>query len=311
VSREQAVEQGLNSRVEAPFGRRLCEVTRNVESGGYRIFSVLDPSGPDPAAGQFYMLAAEIDWGSDEERPYLARAFSVADCERGGDGVRLDFLVEAVGPGTSRLAELEAGEGLWITGPLGKPFAAPSELHHQRRPQTSPPDIAGAILVGGGIGIAPLALWRRRLSAAGIPARVLLGFRDRRHSGGTELFQCSELRLASEDGLHPVGGHKNRRRTYRGYVTDLLAVLLEGDDAASAAVYACGPPPMLEAVRTMCGEREVACELAMEAPMACGFGACFGCAVPLADGGYMRLCVDGPVVRGDQVSTAPVPGSGH
>ena len=60
--------------------------------------------------------------------------------------------------------------------------------------------------------------------------------------------------------------------------------MLEGDDAASAAVYACGPPAMLEAVRAMCAERGVACELAMESPMACGFGACFGCAVPLAGG---------------------------
>ncbi|MDP9228910.1 MAG: hypothetical protein M3M99_07600 [Actinomycetota bacterium] len=67
----------------------------------------------------------------------------------------------------------------------------------------------------------------------------------------------------------------------------------------------------LEAVRLMCAEREVACELALEAPMACGFGACFGCAVPLAEGGYMRLCVDGPVVRGDQIETALVPGSGQ
>ena len=65
----------------APFGRRLCEVTRNLESGGYRIFSALDPAGPDPAAGQFYMLAAESGWGGEEGRPYLARAFAVADAE--------------------------------------------------------------------------------------------------------------------------------------------------------------------------------------------------------------------------------------
>ena len=60
--------------------------------------------------------------------------------------------------------------------------------------------------------------------------------------------------------------------------------MLEGDDATSAAVYACGPPPMLEAVRAMCGARGVACELALESPMACGFGACFGCAVPARRG---------------------------
>jgi dihydroorotate dehydrogenase electron transfer subunit len=282
----------LGERVVAPFGRRLCEVTRNLEAGGYRIFSALDPAGPMPAAGQFYMLAAESGWGGERGRPYVARAFSVADAERGDGGVRLDFLVQAVGPGTERLAALEQGEGLWIHGPLGRPFSAPRDLA---------PEAAGAILVGGGIGVAPLAIWRRQLLAAGVPARVLLGFRDRANSGGLDLFDCSEIRLASEDGH---SGH-------RGLVTDLLAVLLEGDDARSAGVYACGPPAMLEAVRTMCAARGVACELAMEAPMACGFGACFGCAVPLAGGGYIRLCVDGPVVRGDEIETALVPGSGH
>jgi dihydroorotate dehydrogenase electron transfer subunit len=282
----------LGERVVAPFGRRLCEVSRNLASGGYRIFSVADPAGPEPAAGQFYMLAAESGWGGDGGRPYLARAFSVADAERVDGGVRLDFLVQAVGPGTSRLAGLEAGEGLWIHGPLGRPFSSPRSVSEEA---------AGAILVGGGIGVAPLAIWRRRLLAAGIPARVLLGFRDRANSGGLDLFDCSEIRLASEDG-HT--GH-------RGYVTDLLGVLLEGDDRGSAAVYACGPPAMLEAVRVMCADRGVACELAMEAPMACGFGACFGCAIPQASGGYLRLCVDGPVVRGDEIETALVRGSGH
>lgn len=291
----------LGERAVAPFGRRLCEASRNLESGGYRIFSVLDQAGPEPAAGQFYMLAADTGWGGDQGRPYLARAFSVADAERESGGVRLDFLVQAVGPGTSRLAELKTAEALWLHGPLGRPFSAPADVAE---------GAAGAILVGGGIGVAPLAIWRRHLLAAGVPARVLLGFRDRANSGGLDLFDCSEVRLASEDG-HT--GH-------RGYVTDLLAVLLEGDDARSAAVYACGPPAMLEAVRVLCADRGVACELALEAPMACGFGACFGCAIPLRDINgrhknrgrtYMRLCVDGPVVRGDEIETALVPGSGH
>jgi dihydroorotate dehydrogenase electron transfer subunit len=136
----------------------------------------------------------------------------------------------------------------------------------------------------------------------GFPARTLLGFRDEAHSGGFELFRCCEVGLASEDGH---AGH-------RGYVTDLLAQMLEGDDAAaSAAVYACGPPAMLEAVRAMCAARGVRAELAMESPMACGFGACFGCAVPVAGGGYMRLCVDGPVVPAERIESALVEGSGH
>jgi dihydroorotate dehydrogenase electron transfer subunit len=291
--RTQDIAQLSDGRVLAPLGRRLCEVTDQRESGGYRIFSALDRTGPEPRAGQFYMLAAAEGWGQRDGRPYLPRAFSVAEAGRTDGGLRLDFLVEAVGPGTERLAGLRPGEGLWVTGPLGRPFSTPGALV---------PDPAGAILVGGGIGIAPLAIWRRQLAEAGVPRRVLLGFRDRAHSGGVdELFRCEEVRLASEDGH--VG--------HRGFVTDLLAVLLEGDEARGGVVYACGPPAMLEAVRAMCGDRDATAELAMEAPMACGFGACFGCALPLAGGGYMRLCVDGPVVNAAEIETALVPGSGH
>jgi len=282
---------GDDGRVLAPLGRRLCEVVANEATGGYRIVSALDPTGPLPRGGQFYMLAAD-GWGGSGGRPYLPRAFSVADAEQDTSGVRLDFLLEAVGPGTRRLGALRSGDGLQLTGPLGRPFSAPGELA---------PRSAGAVLVGGGIGIAPLALLRRELAERGVAQRVLLGFRDREHSGGLELFRCSEVRTASEDGH---AGHQ-------GYVTDLLAVLLEGDAASTAAVYACGPPAMLETVRALCGARGVAAELAMETPMACGFGSCFGCAVPLAAGGYMRLCVDGPIVRADAVETALIAGSGH
>jgi dihydroorotate dehydrogenase (NAD+) catalytic subunit len=267
----------------APFGRRLCEVAENQVSGGYRIFSLLDREGPTPQPGQFYMLASERSWGEGGGRPFLPRAISVAETAPAKDGVRLDFLVEGVGPGTDRLCELEAGEQVWVTGPLGNAFSTPQEVN---------PDAAGAILVGGGIGIAPLAIWRRHLIERGIPLRVLLGFRNQEHSGGLqELFcsggsLCPDVRLASEDGH---AGHQ-------GFVTDLLATMLTGDDAASAVVYSCGPPAMLEAVSALCDEHGVRYELAEESPMACGFGACYGCAVPKPGGGYLRLCVDGPVL---------------
>jgi dihydroorotate dehydrogenase electron transfer subunit len=280
-------------RVLAPFGRRALDVVDARASGGYRVFSLRDAAGPMPRAGQFYMLAARERWSESDERPFLPRAFSVADAVEEDEGLRLDFLLDDVGPGTARLAGLAPGEQVWVNGPLGHPFSAPAELA---------PEAAGAILVGGGIGVAPLAILRRQFAERGVGTRVLLGFRDQRHSGGLDdLFACCEVRLASEDGH---AGHA-------GYVTDLLAVMLQGDEAGSAAVYACGPPAMLEAVRLMCAEAEVACELAMESPMACGYGACFGCAVPLAEGGYMRLCVDGPVVKGNDVETALVAGAGH
>lgn len=259
-------------------------MTENKDSGSYRLFSLLDSDGPEPRPGQFYMLATERHWEQSGQRPYLPRAISVAETGPGRDGVRLDFLIEGIGPGTERLCELEPGERVWVNGPLGNAFSPPRMVAS---------DAAGAILVGGGIGIAPLALLRRRFAEGNVPTRVLLGFRDEAHSGGLDdLFSCCEVRLASEDGH---AGH-------RGYVTDLLAAMLAGDDAGSAVVYSCGPPAMLEAVRAMCAEAGVSVELAMESPMACGYGACFGCAVPLAAGGFMRLCVDGPVVCGDRVA---------
>jgi dihydroorotate dehydrogenase (NAD+) catalytic subunit len=264
----------------APFGRRLCSVAESRPSGGYRLFSLLDPEGPEPEAGQFYMLATERGWAGSGSRPYLPRALSVAEAAPADDGARLDFLIEGIGPGTDRLCELEVEEGVWVAGPFGSAFSEPSQVR---------PRAAGAILVGGGIGIAPLAILRRRFAERNVPTRVLLGFRDEAHSGGLDdLFACCEVRLASEDGH---AGHQ-------GYVTDLLATMLAGDDAHSAVVYACGPPPMLDAVQELCESRDAPCELALESPMACGFGACFGCAVPKPDGGYLRLCVDGPVLDG-------------
>ncbi len=281
-----------------PLGRRLCEVSENRASGGYRLFSLVDREGPEPHPGQFYMLASERGWDRVDGRPFLPRALSVAECGPAASGVRLDFLIEGIGPGTDRLCELEPGERVWVNGPLGNSFSTPRELHQLVHPVDGEVDAvrpSGAILVGGGIGIAPLALLRRHFAERNVPTRVLLGFRDAAHSGGLDdLFACCEVRLASDDG----------HRGHNGYVTDLLAAMLEGDDAGSAAVYSCGPPQMLDAVGAICTAAAVPCELALESPMACGYGACFGCAVPKRGGGYLRLCVDGPVLRPEQIETA-------
>ncbi|MGH2969010.1 MAG: dihydroorotate dehydrogenase electron transfer subunit, partial [Solirubrobacteraceae bacterium] len=168
----------------------------------------------------------------------------------------------------------------WIVGPLGRGFAQPRD---GRRP----------ILASGGVGIAPLAIWSDRLGAS---ALVLLGFRDSPHAEGAALI--AGARVATDDGST---GH-------RGLVTDLLRAELGRD--ARAEVYACGPPPMLEAVRALCAELGVPGQLALESGMACGFGACFGCVVPTR-AGYVRLCVDGPVLDAAELETALVPGAGH
>src|SRR5205085_7693414 len=120
--------------------------------------------------------------------------------------------------------------------------------------------------------------------------------RDAAHAAAAELLEGA--RVATDDGS--VGHH--------GLVTDLLATELEED--SQTMVYACGPPAMLEAVRELCAARGVPAQLAMESGMACGFGACFGCVVPTR-GGYVRLCLDGPVLDAADLETALVPGAGH
>jgi dihydroorotate dehydrogenase electron transfer subunit len=299
---------------EAPFGRRLLTVAGVDELGAYLVLRVADPDGPGedgklltrrvPIPGQFAMLAAAERWGGgSDERPYLARAFSIA---RWRDG-EAHYLLEDVGPGTRRLRELRAGDEIWVLGPLGQGFTAPRD---GRR----------ALLVGGGVGIAPLAILQDVLEGAtGLDAgstgpaqvqavppdpaptgavpqgpgmtpvaktpadpTVLLGFRDGVRARGAALLRGA--RVATDDGS--MGR--------RGLVTDLLAEELERD--AHATVHACGPAPMLEAVRALCAVRGVPAQLALEAGMACGFGACYGCVVPKRGGGYLRVCVDGPVI---------------
>jgi NAD(P)H-flavin reductase len=248
---------------EAPFARRALTVTGMDELGAYRVLRVSDPDGPEPEPGQFAMLAATERWGGgDDERPYLPRAFSIAR----HTGQESHFLLEDVGPGSRRLCELRAGDRLWALGPLGSGFSPPSG---GRR----------AILVGGGVGIAPLAILQDRLPG---PATVLLGFRDGGRAHGAALLR--EARVASDDGS----------AGYHGLVTDLLEAELRHDP--HAVVYACGPAGMLEGVRAICASAGTPAQVALEAGMACGFGACFGCVVPRRGGGYLRVCVDGPVI---------------
>lgn len=262
----------------APFGSRPAKVSARETHGAYVVLRAHDPIGPVPGPGQFYMLRTAERWGGgDGERPFLPRAFSVLRAHQS----ELHFLIEDVGPGTNRLCELEPGEELLLVGPLGNGFKAPRD---NREP----------LLVGGGVGIAPLAIWQDEL---GPHAQALVGFRDAEHAAGAALLH--DPVVATDDGS--VGHH--------GLVTELLEDELDerGDELE---VYACGPPAMLEAVRSACAEHDVPAQLALESGMACGFGACFGCVVPTVDG-YVRLCVDGPVLRANRLASALLAGAGH
>jgi dihydroorotate dehydrogenase electron transfer subunit len=202
--------------------------------GPYTLLRV-DRGGLDPGRpGQFFML----------ETPgrLLPRPMSLCLAPTG----ELGFLFEPVGPGTRALAALEHGEELHVLGPLGNGFRL---------------DVERPLLVGGGIGIAPLPY----LSAVLNAPPTVIGFRSSEYAKAASLLPHAEV------VVEPT------------LVTDVLP---EGHD-----ILACGPEPMLEALAALAP----GAQLAWEAPMACGYGACYGCVVKV-EGRYERLCVEGPVL---------------
>jgi dihydroorotate dehydrogenase electron transfer subunit len=216
--------------------RERRKLTAAEQVGPYTLLRV-ERGGLDAGVpGQFFMLEAP--------GRVLPRPMSVCRATPR----ELAFLIDPIGPGTRALCELEPGNELHLLGPLGNGFDLAVE-----RP----------LLVGGGIGIAPLPYLSQQLG--GPPA--ILGFRTGWHAEAAALVPNAEV------CIEPT------------YVTELLP-------DGQLDVLACGPEPMLAALRALVPSAQ----LAWEAPMACGYGACYGCAVEI-DGELKRLCVEGPVLR--------------
>jgi dihydroorotate dehydrogenase electron transfer subunit len=237
---------------------------------------VLTVDAPDIAAGvrpgQFVMVRS---LGTAD--PLLPRAYSVYSADPEGGCVSIMYRV--VGRGTSRLMLHEPGQTVHVWGPLGNAFTRPAGER--------------AVLVAGGVGIPPLVFWAEHLSRQAAPVEViaLVGAATSDYLVGLDHLRRAKahVRTATDDGSH---GHP-------GYVTELLPQALEN---AGATIYACGPMPMLKAVAAIAEARGVPAQLALEAPMACGVGACLGCTVPKRDGGYLRVCTDGPVFSPEQIA---------
>jgi dihydroorotate dehydrogenase electron transfer subunit len=263
----------------------------------YRMRLRVGGLAPAFTPGQFVMVRPAVVGD-----PFLGRAFSIQRAARGGvrapgeDGAvaggEIEIVYRALGKGTTLMAALGRGSAMEVLGPLGKGF----------RPGSGP-----AILVGGGVGIPPLVALADRLAsrAAPKPKRapgalppplVLVGGRTRHDVLGVADFRRAgcRVRVATDDGSL---GH-------RGLVTDLLEMALEkagnghGNGGRRPAVYACGPEGMLKAVRRIALAADLRCQLCLEANMACGFGGCMGCAIPVRGegmGAYKLCCKDGPV----------------
>lgn len=244
-------------------------------------------SGETPQPGQFVMLQV----GKGEH--LLPRPFGICDILPESKAIRLVFQV--VGQGTEHFASLADGARLQLTGPLGNGFALRSEPGE-------------SILVGGGVGIPPLLLLAKALRARGGAGRItaVLGYRDKPFLHEDFSSYCDTVHIATDNGSY---GFKGNAVELARQVSDKLAAGQSGvpsTDTAKPAVslYACGPRVMLKALCDWSTGAGIPAQVSMEERMACGIGACVGCAVAVRqDGGivYKRVCKDGPVFNAEQV----------
>lgn len=220
---------------------------------------------PDMTAGQF----AELQVPS--AKVLLRRPISIHNVDRNSNTV--EFLIQIVGNGTAALSELKRGDVVNAVLPLGNGFSY--RTSHVARP----------LLIGGGVGVAPLLFLGRELAGNGIRPTFLFGGRSEEFLLRLEEFKkYGNVFCTTEDGS---AGEK-------GFVTN-HSLLLDSD--SFDRIYACGPTPMLKAVAKWAKEHETACEVSLEHKMACGIGACLCCVEDTADNGNVCVCKEGPVFQ--------------
>ncbi|MCK5738433.1 dihydroorotate dehydrogenase electron transfer subunit, partial [bacterium] len=210
---------------------------------------------------------------SNQVQPLLRRPLSIHFTNT--DSGWFELLYDVRGLGTDLLSQKKPGKSISVLGPLGNSFDTANELSQ-------------AIIVAGGIGVAPFRLLLDTLVKKDVSVTFLYGGRtntdlvcldDIRQSG-------AKLQIATEDGS----------AGYKGYVPDLLKPHIE-QPAAGKRIFACGPSAMLKVVQNMAVAHAVQAELSLEAMMGCGFGICVGCAVPERGktNAYKLVCQDGPI----------------
>ncbi|MDD2327849.1 MAG: dihydroorotate dehydrogenase electron transfer subunit [bacterium] len=216
---------------------------------------------PEIYPGQFVQILVE-----NAPHTFLRRPISVNNVDR--EMNELWLLVQAVGEGTRKICDTTAGQTINMLLPLGNSF-------------TMPPVAGNFLLVGGGVGTAPLLYMGKKLHEKGFSCDFLLGGASERNIlQRSEFERYGRLYCTTEDGT--LGE--------RGYVTDHPLLQQEKYDF----IFSCGPKPMMVAVARYAREREIRCEVSLENLMACGFGACL-CCVEKTTRGNLCTCTEGPV----------------
>ncbi len=221
---------------------------------------------------------------SASDEPLLRRPFSVHRIR----GSNIEIFYEVLGKGTEILAQKKTGEYLDIIGPLGNGFDYP-------QPSALSPQL---ILVAGGMGVAPLVFLLEKLrkiknQKSKIKNLVLIGAKTKNQILCEKEFRDLnfDVKIATDDGS----------RGFKGKVTDLLTDLLRTPNSKlQAQIYACGPRPMLKEITRISKKYKIPAQISLEEHMACGIGACLGCAVNTKKG-YLRVCKEGPVFKANEI----------
>ncbi|HCV42389.1 MAG TPA: dihydroorotate dehydrogenase electron transfer subunit [Bacteroidetes bacterium] len=244
--------------------QEFCPV-KTVEQLAENVFVLTflsDRIAQSASAGQFVNI--KTDEGIE---PLLRRPFSLYTTQ----GNLAQIIFNVIGKGTAVLRNKRAGEMLDVLGPLGVPFTLNSPSHDT------------AILVGGGMGVAPMPMATRELIRLGKKVVTILGARTASMVIEAHL---RDVHVATDDGS----------RGFHGNVVDLIKQMAPRGKYSNPKVFACGPTQMLKALQAYVLENEMDCEASLEGPMGCGFGICQGCPVELVDAEkkYGLMCKDGP-----------------
>ena len=215
-------------------------------------------------AGQFVQVRVD-----DAQHTYLRRPISIHDVDYQNRTITL--LVQRVGEGTNKMSDTEIGDTLNIIYPLGNGFTIPENNE------------GNVILVGGGIGIAPLYYLGKMLKEKGIEPQFLLGGRSKSDLIMLEEFESvGKVYITTNDGSLGESGFVTQHSIWKEKQFDMI--------------YTCGPKPMMMAVTKIARENNIDCEVSLENLMACGLGACL-CCVENTIEGNVCVCKEGPVMN--------------
>lgn len=258
----------IQDRVEVVSNKVVGEGYYRMALRSHRIVKEARP-------GQFVHIRVR-----DEAYPLLRRPISIHSLD---DNETFSLLFEVKGEGTDVLSRTRPGHSLDVIGPLGAGFMYADGIKR-------------LILVGGGIGIAPLLFAAQTGIRRKLEVIVLIGAKTRDYLLCVADFKnlgC-EIETITDDGSSGL----------EGYVTDLVEEAIVGHGKGPATVMACGPRPMLRRTAVAAGLYDVSCQVSLEEAFACGVGSCLGCTVMTTDG-YKRVCADGPVFSAEDVVWEP------